>query len=153
MTQPLLGVALLTQRVATGIPCVTAAELPAKIQEVLAALEYANGPVTSAWGAKRAAAGHPAPFGITHIGLGNEACGVPNAVGFEPAENSLDWNRPEAERWDRRRAGGLPRCGLRRGVFCLLPRGQREVPGRHADRGDRSALQPPRPLGSGRPLR
>ena len=74
-----LSVGLLTQRVATGIPCVTAAELPAKVQEILAALEYANGPVTSVWGAKRAAAGHPAPFGITHIGLGNEACGASNA--------------------------------------------------------------------------
>ena len=88
-----LPVGLMTQRIATGIPCVTAAELPAKVQEVLAALEYANGPVTSAWGAKRAAAGHPAPFGITHIGLGNEACGQPNAVVFEPAEIRLDWKR------------------------------------------------------------
>jgi hypothetical protein len=35
-------------------------------------LEYANGPVDSPWGAKRAADGHPAPYGLTHLELGNE---------------------------------------------------------------------------------
>jgi alpha-L-arabinofuranosidase len=39
---------------------------------VLDLIEWANGPVTSAWGAKRAAAGHPAPFNLEYIGIGNE---------------------------------------------------------------------------------
>lgn len=42
------------------------------IDETLGALEYANGPVTSKYGAMRAAAGHPAPFNIEYIEIGNE---------------------------------------------------------------------------------
>ena len=41
-------------------------------QEVLDLIEWANGPVTSMWGAKRAAAGHPAPFNLEYVGIGNE---------------------------------------------------------------------------------
>ena len=52
-----------------GLPL---AEMPAYIQEVLDLIEWANGPVDSPWGAKRAAAGHPAPFGLKYVGLGNE---------------------------------------------------------------------------------
>jgi alpha-L-arabinofuranosidase len=42
------------------------------IQEVLDLIEWANGPETSTWGAKRAAAGHPAPFNLKYVGIGNE---------------------------------------------------------------------------------
>jgi alpha-L-arabinofuranosidase len=42
------------------------------IQEVLDLIEWANGPTTSPWGAKRAAAGHPAPFNLQYVGIGNE---------------------------------------------------------------------------------
>lgn len=42
------------------------------IQDILDLVEYANGPVTSEWGAKRAAAGHPEPFHLEYIGIGNE---------------------------------------------------------------------------------
>ncbi len=42
------------------------------IQEVLDLVEWANGPATSVWGSKRAAAGHPAPFNLQYIGIGNE---------------------------------------------------------------------------------
>ncbi len=41
----------------------------------LDALEYANGPTTSAWGKLRAAAGHPAPFGMKMLEIGNENTG------------------------------------------------------------------------------
>jgi alpha-L-arabinofuranosidase len=47
-------------------------EMKDYIQEVLDLIEYANGPVTSAWGAKRAEAGHPAPFNLQYVGIGNE---------------------------------------------------------------------------------
>lgn len=47
-------------------------EMPAYIQDVLDLIEWANGPVTSIWGAKRAAAGHPAPFHLQYLGIGNE---------------------------------------------------------------------------------
>ena len=42
------------------------------IQDILDLIEYANGPATSQWGRKRAAAGHPAPFNLKYIGIGNE---------------------------------------------------------------------------------
>lgn len=47
-------------------------QMPAYVQEVLDLVEWANGPATSAWGAKRAAAGHPEPFHLKYIGVGNE---------------------------------------------------------------------------------
>lgn len=47
-------------------------ELDAYIQDVLNLIEWANGPADSTWGAKRAAAGHPAPFGLKYLGVGNE---------------------------------------------------------------------------------
>jgi alpha-L-arabinofuranosidase len=47
-------------------------EMPAYIQEVLDLVEWANGPADSRWGAVRAAAGHPQPFGLRYLGLGNE---------------------------------------------------------------------------------
>ncbi len=42
------------------------------IQDTLDLIEFANGPVTSAWGGKRAAMGHPKPFHLTHLEVGNE---------------------------------------------------------------------------------
>ncbi|TPG71816.1 alpha-L-arabinofuranosidase C-terminal domain-containing protein [Hymenobacter nivis] len=55
-----------------GQQCVPLADMAAYTQDVLDLIEYANGPATSTWGAKRAAAGHPAPFGLQYIGIGNE---------------------------------------------------------------------------------
>lgn len=42
------------------------------VQDTLDLIEFANGPVTSKWGKKRAELGHPKPFGLKYIGLGNE---------------------------------------------------------------------------------
>ncbi len=42
------------------------------IQDVLDLIEWANGPADSEWGAVRAAAGHPEPFGLKYLGVGNE---------------------------------------------------------------------------------
>lgn len=42
------------------------------LQDIFDLIEYANGPVSSEWGAKRAAAGHPEPFNLKYIGIGNE---------------------------------------------------------------------------------
>ncbi len=45
------------------------------IQDALDLIEFANGPVTSTWGARREKLGHPAPFNLTMIGVGNEQWG------------------------------------------------------------------------------
>ncbi|MCX5266654.1 alpha-L-arabinofuranosidase C-terminal domain-containing protein [Streptomyces sp. NBC_00199] len=42
------------------------------IQDTLDLIEFANGPVTSTWGRKRAQMGHPRPFHLTHLEVGNE---------------------------------------------------------------------------------
>jgi alpha-L-arabinofuranosidase len=50
-------------------------ELGPYIQDALDLIEFANGPTNSVWGAKRAAMGHPEPFGLTMMGVGNEQWG------------------------------------------------------------------------------
>jgi len=42
------------------------------VQDALDALEYANGPVDSVWGSLRAKHGHPAPFRLKYLEIGNE---------------------------------------------------------------------------------
>jgi alpha-L-arabinofuranosidase len=45
------------------------------IQDALDLIEFANGSTDTRWGALRAAMGHPEPFGLTMIGIGNEQWG------------------------------------------------------------------------------
>jgi alpha-L-arabinofuranosidase len=56
----------------TGQKGIQLSEMNDYIQEILDLIEYANGPVTSTFGAKRAEAGHPKPFNLEYIGIGNE---------------------------------------------------------------------------------
>ncbi len=53
-----------------GIPM---EEMPAYIEELCNLIEWANGdPATSKWAKMRADAGHPAPFNLKYLGIGNE---------------------------------------------------------------------------------
>lgn len=45
------------------------------IQDALDLIEFANGPVASTWGRKRAEMGHRKPFNMTLLGVGNEQWG------------------------------------------------------------------------------
>lgn len=63
-----------------GQQCLPLEDLPAYIQDLCDLIEWANGPATSCWGAVRAAAGHPEPFGLRYLGVGNEDAITP---GFE----------------------------------------------------------------------
>lgn len=45
------------------------------IQDAIDLIEFANGPVTSKWGALRAKMGHKEPFKMKYIGIGNEVWG------------------------------------------------------------------------------
>lgn len=47
-------------------------ELDPYIQDALDLIEFANGDTTTTWGKLRAQMGHPAPFGMKFIGIGNE---------------------------------------------------------------------------------
>ncbi len=56
----------------TGQKALPMDEMPEYIQEVIDLIEWANGPADSEWGTKRAAAGHPEPFNLEYLGIGNE---------------------------------------------------------------------------------
>ena len=47
-------------------------ELQPYIEDALDLIEFANGPITSKWGKIRNEMGHPAPFNMKFIGVGNE---------------------------------------------------------------------------------
>jgi len=50
-------------------------DLDDALQEAIDAIEYATAPVGTKWGDMRAAAGHPAPFGMDYVEIGNENWG------------------------------------------------------------------------------
>jgi len=50
-------------------------QLDPYLQDALDLIEFANGPATSTWGAKRAEMGHPKPFNLKLLGVGNEQWG------------------------------------------------------------------------------
>jgi len=50
-------------------------ELFAFLQDVLDSLEFARGSADSTWGSVRAAMGHPEPFPVKYVAIGNEDCG------------------------------------------------------------------------------
>src|ERR1044071_7321860 len=47
-------------------------ELVPYIQDALHEIEYVTGAVTTKWGAQRAKDGHPAPFPLRYVEVGNE---------------------------------------------------------------------------------
>ena len=65
------------------------------IQDALDLIEFANGPVTSRWGGKRAAMGHAAPFDLKMIGVGNEQWGPQYVERYERFSKALKAAHPE----------------------------------------------------------
>lgn len=47
-------------------------EMDEWLQDALDLIEWANGDVSTTWGKKRAEQGHPAPFNLKYLGIGNE---------------------------------------------------------------------------------
>jgi len=47
------------------------------VQDILNGIEFARGPSNSTWGSVRAAMGHPDPFNLKYVAIGNEDCGKP----------------------------------------------------------------------------
>jgi alpha-L-arabinofuranosidase len=71
--------------IAAGVPCQNSAtggagqqggipmcDMQNYVQDVLDLIEWANGDVKTKWGNIRAEAGHPKPFNLKYIGIGNE---------------------------------------------------------------------------------
>ena len=42
------------------------------VQDAVDLIQYANGDTNTTWGAQRAANGHPAPFNLQYLEIGNE---------------------------------------------------------------------------------
>lgn len=65
------------------------------IQNALDAIEYAVGPVTSRWGKVRAANGHPAPFPLKYVEVGNEQHGPAYAKRYNKFYDAIHARYPE----------------------------------------------------------
>ena len=70
-------------------------ELGPYIQDALDLIEFANGPATSPWGAKRVAMGHPEPFKMKLLGVGNEQWGVEYIARYEKFAAAIKQQHPE----------------------------------------------------------
>jgi alpha-L-arabinofuranosidase len=67
------------------------------IQDALDAIEYANGPADSKWGAVRAAAGHPEPFGLKYLEIGNENSGGEYNAHYKAFADVIKAKHPEIQ--------------------------------------------------------
>lgn len=66
------------------------------VQDALDLIEWANGDVDTKWGAVRAAAGHPEPFNLKYLGIGNEEKITPEfAERFKYMYNKIMEKHPE----------------------------------------------------------
>ena len=59
-------------------------ELDCFVQDALDLIEFANGATTTEWGKLRAEMGHPAPFNLKYIAIGNEQWGETYPEHLEP---------------------------------------------------------------------
>ncbi|MBN1361243.1 MAG: DUF1080 domain-containing protein [Sedimentisphaerales bacterium] len=59
-------------------------------------MEYANGSTDSKWGRMRADAGHPAPFGLKHIEIGNENAGQEYGERYRFVYDAMKAKYPDA---------------------------------------------------------
>jgi alpha-L-arabinofuranosidase len=67
------------------------------VQDALDLIEFANGPVTSPWGARRAAMGHPEPFRLKFLGVGNEQWGEQYFERYTIFQAALKARHPEIQ--------------------------------------------------------
>ncbi|MCM1255345.1 MAG: carbohydrate binding domain-containing protein [Duncaniella sp.] len=70
-------------------------ELQPYIQDAIDLIEFANGDTTTTWGALRAQMGHPAPFDMKFIGIGNEQWGETYPEHLKPFVTALREKHPE----------------------------------------------------------
>ncbi len=63
-------------------------------QDALDMIEWATGPATSKWGKIRAEAGHPEPFKLNYIGIGNEDCGGDYLARFQFISSAIKKKYP-----------------------------------------------------------
>lgn len=72
-------------------------EMSSWVQDALDAVEYANGPANSPWGSRRAQAGHPAPFNLKYMEIGNENGGPDYAERWPMMVNAIHARYPDIQ--------------------------------------------------------
>lgn len=70
-------------------------DLESYIQDALDLIEFANGAVDTPWGKIRADMGHPAPFNLKLIGIGNEQWGKEYPEHLEPFVKAIRKKYPD----------------------------------------------------------
>lgn len=90
--------------ISCGIACqfnsgevVELSELEPYVQDALDLIEFANGDINSRWGRERAKMGHPEPFNLKYIGIGNENWGPQYVERFEVFQKAFKEKYPEIE--------------------------------------------------------
>jgi len=95
---PVLSCGLACQYQNEGQEChVPLNELDPYIQDALDLIEFANGPATSEWGKLRTEMGHPEPFHLKYIGIGNEQWGQEYVDRLEPFVKAIRTKYPEIQ--------------------------------------------------------
>lgn len=74
---------------------VSLCDLESYIQDALDLIEFANGAVDTPWGKIRADMGHPAPFNLKFIGIGNEQWGKEYPEHLEPFVKAIRKKYPD----------------------------------------------------------
>ncbi len=72
-------------------------DLQPYIQDALDLIEFANGSTDTQWGALRAEMGHPEPFNLKYIGVGNEQWGPEYPARLEPFIKAIRAKYPEIQ--------------------------------------------------------
>lgn len=93
------------------------------LQDALDALEYAMGPVTSTWGAMRQANGHPDPFVIKYVEVGNENCGPDYRYAYKIIREGIKAKYPEV-------------ITVANDVFSLTDQSRKPLPGMNIEMTD-----------------
>ena len=74
---------------------VAVCDLEPYIQDAIDLIEFANGDVTTTWGKLRAEMGHPEPFNLKFLGIGNEQWGKEYPERLKPFVEALRKAHPE----------------------------------------------------------
>lgn len=69
---PVIGVGVACQFMAMEQVAIDSPEFEECVQDALDLIEFANGSADSQWGSIRASMGHPEPFNLKYLGVGNE---------------------------------------------------------------------------------
>jgi alpha-L-arabinofuranosidase len=72
-------------------------KLDTYIQDALDLIEFATGSADSPWGSRRAAMGHPAPFKLNYLGIGNEQWGPQYVERYLPMARAVKAKYPHVQ--------------------------------------------------------